>query len=222
MFSDYSMGELTAIFAMQGIAGLILFSGYYFVAMILALIASGALGMLVEWALIRHLYKRPLDTRRATWGLSLILQQIYRSVFGACEVGVTIPEWTMGSTGPTAGQLCIVDTFLVVIFAVFPLLLDTFRLNLSAKYLTYAFVAIGLVLCWGAIAWRCSSSSRPRPLRTRKSSPPPASLPAWPDLGRRHVHQVPPRPRREIRRPHSHRPDRLPAQPQDAGHVERP
>ena len=53
--------------------------------------------MLVEWGLIRHLYKRPLDTLLATWGLSLILQQIYRSVFGAREVGVTIPDWMMGS-----------------------------------------------------------------------------------------------------------------------------
>jgi urea transport system permease protein len=37
----------------------------------------------VEWALIRHLYKRPLDTLLATWGLSLILQQAFRSIFGA-------------------------------------------------------------------------------------------------------------------------------------------
>ena len=37
----------------------------------------------------------------------------------------------------------------LVIFLVFPLLLDNFRLNLFGKYLTYAFVAIGLVLCWG-------------------------------------------------------------------------
>ena len=65
-----------------------LFAGYFFLAMILAFIASGALGMLVEWALIRHLYKRPLDTLLATWGLSLMLQQAYRSVFGAREVGV--------------------------------------------------------------------------------------------------------------------------------------
>src|SRR6201992_4512400 len=46
-----------------------LFAGYFFVAMILAFIASGALGMLVEWAMIRHLYKRPLDTILATGGL---------------------------------------------------------------------------------------------------------------------------------------------------------
>ena len=43
--------------------------------MILAFFASGALGMFVEWAMIRQLYKRPLDTLLATWGLSLILQQ---------------------------------------------------------------------------------------------------------------------------------------------------
>src|SRR3954468_17103057 len=74
-----------------------LFPGYFFLAMALAFVASGALGMLVEWALIRHLYNRPLDTLLATWGLSLILQQTYRSIFGAREVGVTLPDWLMGS-----------------------------------------------------------------------------------------------------------------------------
>ena len=147
MFGDYSLGDLGAIFVMQGFAGLILFSvfllmalglaiifgqmgvinmahgefmilgayvtwmtsngfqrflpalfgGYFFIAMILAFFASGALGMLVEWALIRHLYKRPLDTLLATWGLSLILQQAYRSIFGAREVGVDLPQWMLGS-----------------------------------------------------------------------------------------------------------------------------
>lgn len=147
MFADYSSSELMSIFAMQGFAGLILFSVfvlmalglaiifgqmgvinmahgeflilgayvtyltsnffsaflpdlfgiYFFVAMALAFLASGALGLLVEWSIIRHLYKRPLDTLLATWGLSLILQQTYRSVFGAREVGVSIPDWMMGS-----------------------------------------------------------------------------------------------------------------------------
>jgi urea transport system permease protein len=74
-----------------------LFGGYFFVAMALAFLASGAMGMLVEWALIRHLYKRPLDTLLATWGLSLILQQAYRTIFGPREVGVELPSWMMGS-----------------------------------------------------------------------------------------------------------------------------
>ena len=73
------------------------YPGYFFVAMVLAFIAAGALGLFVEWAMIRHLYKRPLDTLLATWGLSLILQQAFRSTFGAREVGVSIPDWLMGS-----------------------------------------------------------------------------------------------------------------------------
>ncbi|BCJ90584.1 branched-chain amino acid ABC transporter permease [Terrihabitans soli] len=78
-----------------------LFPGYFFLAMILAFIASGVLGMFIEWVMIRHLYKRPLDTLLATWGLSLILQQLYRSFFGAREVGVELPEWMMGSVAIT-------------------------------------------------------------------------------------------------------------------------
>ncbi len=78
-----------------------LYGGYFFLAMLLAFLVTALLGALVEWALIRHLYKRPLDTLLATWGLSLILQQIYRSVFGAREVGVTLPDWLMGSYAVT-------------------------------------------------------------------------------------------------------------------------
>ena len=74
-----------------------LFPGYFFVAMIVAFIASGSLGLLVEWALIRHLYRRPLDTLIATWGLSLGMQQLFRSTFGAKEVSATLPDWMMGS-----------------------------------------------------------------------------------------------------------------------------
>ncbi len=74
-----------------------LFGIYFFVAVVLAFLASGALGLLVEWTLIRRLYHRPLDTLLATWGLSLILQQVYRSVFGAREVGVELPQWMLGS-----------------------------------------------------------------------------------------------------------------------------
>jgi urea transport system permease protein len=74
-----------------------LYAGYFFVAMIIAFVASGAAGLFVEWALIRRLYARPLDTLLATWGLSLIMQQAFRSGFGAREVGVELPPWMMGS-----------------------------------------------------------------------------------------------------------------------------
>lgn len=74
-----------------------LFSGYFFIAMALAFVACALLGAFIEWIMIRHLYNRPLDTLLATWGLSLIMQQAFRSIFGAREVGVTLPDWLMGS-----------------------------------------------------------------------------------------------------------------------------
>jgi urea transport system permease protein len=73
------------------------FGAYFFIAMAVAFVVSGALGLAVEWLLIRHLYARPLDTLLATWGLSLIMQQAFRSIFGAREVGVQLPDWMMGS-----------------------------------------------------------------------------------------------------------------------------
>ena len=78
------------------------YGGYFFVAMVVAFIVSGTAGLLVEWALIRHLYARPLDTLLATWGLSLIMQQAFRSGFGAREVGVELPPWMMGSLQVTS------------------------------------------------------------------------------------------------------------------------
>ncbi len=75
---------------------------YYFVfAIVAAFIVAFVVGYLVEYGLIRHLYKRPLDTLLATWGLSLIMQQIFRSAFGAKEVSAELPQWLLGSFKPT-------------------------------------------------------------------------------------------------------------------------
>ena len=147
----YSYSELGAIFAMQGFAGISLFSVlllmalglaiifgqmgvinmahgefmavgayttyfistitesyapalmpiYFFIAIAVSFLIAGALGYFAEFALIRHLYKRPLDTLLATWGLSLIMQQSFRSIFGAREVSPTLPDWLLGSVKPT-------------------------------------------------------------------------------------------------------------------------
>lgn len=75
---------------------------YYFVfSIVVAFFIAAFLGYLAEFALIRHLYQRPLDTLLATWGLSLIMQQSFRSIFGAREVSPTLPDWLMGSYQPT-------------------------------------------------------------------------------------------------------------------------
>lgn len=77
---------------------------YYFpLSIAAAFVFAFVLGWIAEWALIRHLYKRPLDTLLATWGLSLGLQQVFRTVIGPKEVSPTLPEWLMGSWSPSEG-----------------------------------------------------------------------------------------------------------------------
>ena len=80
------------------------FVKYYFpCAIVLAFVFAFIGGWLIEWALIRHLYKRPLDTLLATWGVSLALQQMFRSFIGPKEVSPTLPDWLLGSWAPSPG-----------------------------------------------------------------------------------------------------------------------
>jgi urea transport system permease protein len=74
---------------------------YFFIAIIVSFFIAGTIGYGVERVMISRLYHRPLDTLLATWGLSLVMQQIFRSTFGAKEVSPTLPEWLMGSYQPT-------------------------------------------------------------------------------------------------------------------------
>jgi urea transport system permease protein len=77
---------------------------YYFpIAIVVAFVLAFAAGWLVEWALIRHLYKRPLDTLLATWGVSLAIQQMFRTFIGPKEVSPTLPDWLLGSWAPSEG-----------------------------------------------------------------------------------------------------------------------
>ena len=74
------------------------FMGIYFlVGIVVAFVVTFAFGYALERGLIRFLYKRPLDTMLATWGLGLILQQLFRSVFGPREVGVPTARWLEGA-----------------------------------------------------------------------------------------------------------------------------
>ncbi|MEW1981278.1 urea ABC transporter permease subunit UrtB [Citricoccus sp. NPDC079358] len=62
-----------------------------------AFVVAGALGLIIEQFLIRHLYHRPLDTLLATFGVGLVLQQVARDVFGAQAVDVAVPGWLQGN-----------------------------------------------------------------------------------------------------------------------------
>ena len=78
-----------------------LVDAYFPIAIVVAFFLAAGVGLVIEHLMIRHLYTRPLDTLLATWGVSLIMQQTFRSTFGAREVSATLPEWLMGSLKPT-------------------------------------------------------------------------------------------------------------------------
>ena len=73
------------------------FDWYLLAAMPVAFMASALVGAAMERSVIRYLYGRPLETLLATWGLSLVLMQGVRSLFGAQNVGLENPVWMSGS-----------------------------------------------------------------------------------------------------------------------------
>lgn len=70
---------------------------FLWVAFPLAFVGAGLLGAVMEFTVIRRLYGRPLDTLLATFGISLILQQAARQIFGSTGVPVTAPAWLSGA-----------------------------------------------------------------------------------------------------------------------------
>jgi urea transport system permease protein len=72
------------------------FDWYLLAAVPVAFAASALMGAALERSVIRFLYGRPLETLLATWGISLMLQQLVRSVFGAQNVTVENPSWMSG------------------------------------------------------------------------------------------------------------------------------
>jgi urea transport system permease protein len=70
---------------------------WYLVASVpVAFAAAAGVGAILERGVIRFLYGRPLETLLATWGISLMLMQAVRSIFGAQNVGVENPSWMSG------------------------------------------------------------------------------------------------------------------------------
>jgi urea transport system permease protein len=72
-----------------------LFDYYFVLALPLSFLVTGLVGMLCEFAVIRHLYGRPIETLLATWGISLLLIQTARLIFGD-TTSLTPPSWLQG------------------------------------------------------------------------------------------------------------------------------
>jgi len=109
-----------------------------FVAVPLAFIVAGLFGILIERGVIRFLYGRPLETLLATFGISLVLQQLVRSIFSPLNRSVATPSWMSGSLeinsvlSLTYNRLYIV-LFSLLVFAALLLILKKSRLGLQVR-----------------------------------------------------------------------------------------
>jgi urea transport system permease protein len=110
------------------------------IAVPLAFLVTGLVGILIERGIIQFLYGRPLDTLLATWGLSLILQQAVRTAFGPTNKNVSSPSWMSGSfklghIDVTYNRLWIV-LFTLTVFVLLLALLRYTRLGLEMRAVT--------------------------------------------------------------------------------------
>lgn len=73
--------------------------GFYFIAALpVAFLSAALVGLVIERGVIQFLYKRPLESLLATWGVSLVLQQTFRLIFGPSNVQINAPSWLQGGT----------------------------------------------------------------------------------------------------------------------------
>ncbi len=117
-----------------------LFDYSLIMAVPLAFLVSGLVGVAIERGIIRFLYGRPLETLLATWGLSLILQQVVRTIFGPTNQEVGNPSWMsgafdLGGITITNNRLWIIVFTLLVFVALLAMLRFT-RLGLEMRAVT--------------------------------------------------------------------------------------
>jgi urea transport system permease protein len=116
-------------------------TAYLFVAIPVAFLSTGLVGVILERTIIRHLYKRPLETLLATWGISLGLIQTIRLIFGAQNVAVANPAWLTGGFEIAHGlilpwtRIAVVGFVIVVSSAVWFILQRT-RFGLEVRAVT--------------------------------------------------------------------------------------
>ncbi len=117
-----------------------LFDASVVIALPLAFLVAGGIGIAIERGIIRFLYGRPLETLLATWGLSLILQQAVRSIFGPTNRQVGAPSWMsgafeLGGLSITWNRLVIV-LFALAVFAALVIALKRTSFGLRMRAVT--------------------------------------------------------------------------------------
>jgi urea transport system permease protein len=117
------------------------FDWYLIAAIPVAFLTSALVGAALERSVIRFLYGRPLETLLATWGISLMLMQLVRSIFGAQNVGVENPSWMSGGLAVLPNLSLPYNRIFIVLFAVLVLvgvwlLISKTRLGLFVRGVT--------------------------------------------------------------------------------------
>lgn len=102
---------------------------YLLVAIPAAFLVSALIGMLIERTVIRPLYGRQLETLLATFGVSLILMQLVRMIFGAQNVEVSNIAWLSGGISLTPSLMLPYNRIAIIVFTVAVLLLLVYLLN---------------------------------------------------------------------------------------------
>ena len=82
-----------------------------------AFVVAGLVGIVIERCVIRFLYGRPLETLLATWGVSLVLQQAIRSLFGATNQQVTAPDFMSGALELSSGLVLTYNRLWIILFS---------------------------------------------------------------------------------------------------------
>lgn len=98
------------------------FDWYLVAAVPLAFLTSALVGAVLERGVLRFLYGRPLETLLATWGISLVLMQLVRSLFGAQNVGVENPAWMSGGVQVLSNLTLPYNRLVIIGFAIAVLL----------------------------------------------------------------------------------------------------
>jgi urea transport system permease protein len=88
-----------------------------FVAIPAAFLVAGGVGVIIERGVIRFLYGRPLETLLATWGISLVLQQLVRSFFGPTNRDVGTPSWMSGAYESASGLVLTYNRITIIGFS---------------------------------------------------------------------------------------------------------
>ena len=114
---------------------------YPLIALPVAFFVTAAIGMALERTVIRHLYGRPLETLLATWGISLMLIQLVRLLFGAQNVEVANPAWLSGGIQVLPNLVLPYNRIVIIGFALCVvvltwLLLNKTRLGLNVRAVT--------------------------------------------------------------------------------------